>query len=189
VVGFNPHTPGRLSYVFHTYSIANLRLVLDVDVQPGNQTPGTYARRALFDLIESLPEDARPAFIRGDISFGTEATMKEAEQRGVDYLFKLRQTKNVKRLIEVLFRDGQWIKAAQGWKGRILFEVERMVLPLESASLLKCMNFPNRVIKPQIFQLFNSRHPFIRIPYCLIILIQQSIQIFYDLAGGGSGIL
>lgn len=117
VVGFNPHKLGRASHVFHIYVIANLRLVLDVDVQPGNHTAGKYARNALFDLIESLPEGARPAFIRGDISFGTEATMNEVEQRGVDYLFKLRHTNNVKRLIEVLFRDGQWIEGAQGWEG------------------------------------------------------------------------
>jgi hypothetical protein len=117
VVGFNPHKPGRPSHVFHTYLIANLRLVLDVEVQPGNQTAGKYARSGLFNLIESLPEGGRPAFIRGDISFGSEATMKEAENRGVDYLFKLRQTTNVKRLVETLFRDGQWIKAGQGWEG------------------------------------------------------------------------
>jgi len=117
VVGFNPHKPGRPSHVFHTYLIATLRLVLDVEVQPGNHTAGKYARRRLFDLIESLPEGARPAFIRGDISFGSEATMKEAETRGVDYLFKLRQTKNVKRLVEKLFRHGQWILAGHGWEG------------------------------------------------------------------------
>ena len=40
VVGFNPHKPGRPSHVLHTYLIANLRLVLDVEVQPGNQTAG-----------------------------------------------------------------------------------------------------------------------------------------------------
>ena len=117
VVGFNPHKPGRPSHVFHMYLIANLRLVLDVEVQPGNHTAGKYARSGLFTLIESLPEGARPAFIRGDISFGSEETMKEAENRGVDYLFKLRQTINVKRLVETLFRDGQWIKAGQGWEG------------------------------------------------------------------------
>jgi hypothetical protein len=116
-VGFNPHKPGRPSHVFHTYLIANLRLILDVEVQPGNQTAGKYARSRLFDLIEGLPEGARPAFIRRDISFGSEATMKEAENRGVDYLFKLRQTKKVKRLVEILFRHDQWIKAGQGWEG------------------------------------------------------------------------
>jgi len=117
VVGFNPHKPGRPSHVFHTYLIANLRLILDVEVQPGNQTAGKYARPGLFNLLESLPEGARPAFIRGDISFGSEATMKEAEKRGVDYLFKLRQTTNVKRLVERLFRHGQWITAGHGWQG------------------------------------------------------------------------
>jgi hypothetical protein len=117
VVGFNPHKPGRPSHVFHTYLIANLRLILDVEVQPGNHTAGKYALSGLFDLIEALPEGARPQFIRGDISFGSEATMKEAETRDVDYLFKLRQTTNVKRLVETLFCHGQWSTAGQGWQG------------------------------------------------------------------------
>jgi hypothetical protein len=116
-VGSNPHEPGRPSHVFHTYLIANLRLVLYVEVQPGNHTAGKYSRSGLFNLIESLPEGARPAFIRGDVSFGSEATMKEAEQRHVYYLLKLRQTKNVKRLVETLFRHGQWVTAGQGWEG------------------------------------------------------------------------
>ena len=117
VVGFNPHKPGRPSHVFHTYLIANLRLVLDVEVQPGNQTAGTYGRSGLFELIESLPLGARPAFIRGDISYGTEGTMKEAENRDITYLFKLRQTRNVKRLIKGLSRDGRWIDAGHGFQG------------------------------------------------------------------------
>jgi len=117
VVGFNPHKPGRPSHVFHTYLIANLRLVLDVEVQPGNQTAGKYGRRGLFELIESLPAGARPAFIRGDISYGAEGTMKEAEKRDIKYLFKLRQTRNVKRLIKGLFRDGRWIDAGHGFQG------------------------------------------------------------------------
>jgi len=117
VVGFNPHKPGRPSHVFHTYLIANLRLVLDVEVQPGNQTAGAYGRSGLFELIESLPAGARPAFIRGDISYGTEGTMKEAEKRDIQYLFKLRQTRNVKRLIKGLSRDGRWIDAGHGFQG------------------------------------------------------------------------
>jgi hypothetical protein len=117
VVGFNPHKPGRPSHIFHTYLIANLRLILDVEVQPGNQTAGKYACSGLFEQIESLPPGARPAFIRGDIGFGNETIMKEAEHKGVDYLFKIRQTKKVKRLVEALFRDGRWINAGQGWQG------------------------------------------------------------------------
>ena len=65
-VGFNPHKPGRSSHVFHTYLIANLRLILDVGVQPGHQTAGKYARSGLFNLIESLREGASPVFVRGD---------------------------------------------------------------------------------------------------------------------------
>ena len=36
-VGYNPHKPGRPSHTFHTYMIANLRLILNVEVQGGKQ--------------------------------------------------------------------------------------------------------------------------------------------------------
>ncbi|MES9905239.1 MAG: hypothetical protein ABW168_21505 [Sedimenticola sp.] len=37
-VGYNPHKPGRPSHTYHSYLMANTRLVLEVDVQPGDQT-------------------------------------------------------------------------------------------------------------------------------------------------------
>jgi hypothetical protein len=35
VVAYNPHKPGRPSHTYHNYMVANLRLVLDVEVKPG----------------------------------------------------------------------------------------------------------------------------------------------------------
>ncbi|MFO1160238.1 MAG: hypothetical protein U1E60_15460 [Reyranellaceae bacterium] len=37
-VGYNPHKPGRPSHSLHTYVMANLRLVLDVEVQGGKHS-------------------------------------------------------------------------------------------------------------------------------------------------------
>ena len=42
--------------------------------------------------------------LRGDCGFGNEGIMREAEARGLPYLFKLRLTANVKRMIEKLAR-------------------------------------------------------------------------------------
>jgi hypothetical protein len=47
VVGYNPHKPGRPSYTYHTYLMANLRLVLEVEVQAGNQSLRLFGTRAL----------------------------------------------------------------------------------------------------------------------------------------------
>jgi len=116
-IGYNPQKPGRPSHVYHTYFIANLRLVLDVETQPGNQSASSFSRPGLFEFIDSLPPAARPHFVRGDVGFGNEGTMLEAEKRGQPYLFKLRQTKKVKGLIERLFDNSDWIEAGQGWQG------------------------------------------------------------------------
>jgi hypothetical protein len=43
--------------------------------------------------------------------------MNAAEEKKVDYLFKLKQTANVKNLIEKLMTIGEWTDAGQGWQG------------------------------------------------------------------------
>jgi hypothetical protein len=117
VLGYNPHKPGRPSHAYHTYFIANLRLILDVEVQAGNKTAFLYTRPGLMSFLDGLPPQARPRFTRGDCACGNEAGMKEFEDRGYDYLFKMKQTSGVKKLIEKLFRRGTWVKAGQGWEG------------------------------------------------------------------------
>ena len=55
VKGYNPHKPGWPSHTYHTYFIANLRLVLDVEVQAGNQTASKYSSPGLWELLGRLP--------------------------------------------------------------------------------------------------------------------------------------
>ena len=117
VVGYNPHKPGRPSHVYHTYFVANLRLVLDVEVQPGNQTAACFAQPGLWEFIDRLSPQARPAFVRGDCDWGNEGVMQEAEKRGMPYLFKLRKSVKVKALMEEAFYRRDWMEAGQGWQG------------------------------------------------------------------------
>ena len=117
VLGYNPQKPGRPSHTYHTYFMANLRLVLDVEVQAGNHTAASYSRPGLWALIERLGPASRPAFIRGDCAWGNEGALREAEEHGVDYLFKLRQSPKVRRLIEQAFAREDWSDAGQGWAG------------------------------------------------------------------------
>lgn len=118
VVSYNPKKPGRPSHVHHTYMLAGLRLVMGVETAPGNEHTGAHCTPGLWRLIDGLPRDCRPALLRGDSGMTSENMMWEAESRGIDYLFKLRQTKNVKALIERTFQKGGWHNAGQGWQGR-----------------------------------------------------------------------
>lgn len=118
VQGYNPTKPGRPSHTYHTYSIANLRLILDVEVQPGNQMAASYSAPDLWALLDRIPRNQWPQFIRGDSSFGTDGVMRVAEEKNIPYLFKLKSTKNVKRLIEKLMMNQDWEFAGQGWEGQ-----------------------------------------------------------------------
>src|SRR4051794_1076420 len=46
--GYNPHKPGRPSHTLHTYWVAGLRLVLDVEVKAGNEQ--AHSAPALWGL-------------------------------------------------------------------------------------------------------------------------------------------
>jgi hypothetical protein len=117
VLGYNPMKPGRPSHVLHTYFMANTRLVLDVEVRPGNESAAKYTMPGLWAFLDGLPRAAWPYFIRGDCNYGTERDMHDAETRGVSYLFKLRQTSKVKMLIQQVFCRNDWGPAGQRWEG------------------------------------------------------------------------
>jgi hypothetical protein len=115
-IGYNPHKPGRPSHTVHTYWVANLRLVLQAVVQGGKSGSAAHSLPGLIELIDRLPADQRPQLVRGDCAFGTENVMCELEDIDQPYLFKLRQSPNVKRLIERQFRRADWVDAGQCWQ-------------------------------------------------------------------------
>ena len=119
VVGYNPSKPGRPSHAYHSYFIANLRMVLDVEVQAGNQTASSFAQPELWKFLDGLPESSHPAFLRGDCGWGTERAMEGAEERKIPYLFKLKQSLNVKKLLNQLFGKDGWLDAGQRWQGLV----------------------------------------------------------------------
>jgi Transposase DDE domain group 1 len=117
-VGYNPTKPGRPSHAYHSYFAANIRMVLDMEVQAGNQTAPLFAQPALWAFLDGLGERSRPIFLRGDAHWGAERAMAGAEARQIRYLFKLKQSTNVKKLIGQIFRKQEWVEAGQQWEGR-----------------------------------------------------------------------
>jgi len=75
VLGYNPHKPGRPSHAYHSYMMSGTRMIMNVEVQPGNRTAACYSAEKLWALLHSLPAHERPYLIRGDIAFGVESVM------------------------------------------------------------------------------------------------------------------
>jgi hypothetical protein len=117
-LGYNPKKPGRPSHCYHTYAMASTRLVLDVEVLPGDAHTSKHGAPGLWALIDRLPRDLWPSLMRGDCGFGNEGVMREAEARGLSYLFKLRLTRNVRRMIEKLASTRAWNYAGQGFEAK-----------------------------------------------------------------------
>lgn len=117
-VGYNPHKPGRPSHALHTYWVGNLRLVLDVVVSPGKQASASHAQPGLTSLLDSLAPNQHPALVRGDCGFGNDPFIVQLETRNQPYLFKLRQTKGIHKLLQRQFQREDWTHPGpndQGW--------------------------------------------------------------------------
>ena len=106
-IGYNPTKPKRPSHVLHTFLVGNLRLVLDVQVSSGKQHSSAHAKAALGRLLDELA-DRRPALVRGDSGYGNEGILLTLEERKQPYLLRLRQTKNVQRLVAQQFSRQDW---------------------------------------------------------------------------------
>jgi hypothetical protein len=117
-VSYNPHKPGRPSHALHTYFVSNLRMVLDVVVSPGKQHSAAHARPGLNDILDSLKQEQLPALVRSDCGFGNEPFIAELETRGQPYLFKLRQSSGINKMLRRQFARKDWttrVPSNQGW--------------------------------------------------------------------------
>jgi len=117
-IGYNPHKPGRPSHTYHTYMMANLRLILEVEVQAGDQSHSNYSLPGLVALLKRLPADGKPEFVRGDIGWGTDNAMTQLEEIGQKYLFKLRKSQKVKELIYKHHSLGEWGYINKEWEAK-----------------------------------------------------------------------
>src|ERR1700686_1733223 len=117
-LGYNPHKPGRPPHSHHTYMLSNLRLVLSVDVQPGDQHNVKHATGGLWSLLDRWDRGRWPTLLRGDLAWGIEPVMAQAERRNLAYLFRLRTTKNVSRALQRAMAQSDWSDAGQGWQGK-----------------------------------------------------------------------
>ncbi len=114
-ISYNPTKPGRPSHVIHTYWIANLRLVLDAEVQNGKAHAAGHSLPRLISLIKELSAEQRPRLVRADNAFGNEPVMGALEEIGQRYLSKLRQSPGVKSLIERLWSSDDWDNVGGGY--------------------------------------------------------------------------
>jgi len=117
-MGYNPHKPGRPRHAIHTYWIGNLRLVLDAQLESGKRHSPSHSRPGLVALIEGLAPQCRPQLVRGDVAFGSEAEMAALEALEQAYLFKLKRSPGVMKLINHQFNLDEWRDVGQGWMGR-----------------------------------------------------------------------
>lgn len=93
---YNPARRGHRAHAYHTLMIRHLRLVLDVEVHPGNKGSAIEGRPNLWRVWESLPEGSRPQLICGDAAYGHQGLLAECEERSQKYLFRIRRSPQIK---------------------------------------------------------------------------------------------
>src|SRR4051795_4644818 len=71
-VGYNRAKRGPPSHAYHTDMLSSLRLVLRVDVLPGDRDNVAHATTGPWTLLGPPGPTRRPALLRGDKSWGIE---------------------------------------------------------------------------------------------------------------------
>jgi len=117
-INYNPHKPERPNHAIHTYWIGNLRLVLDAQLESGKRHSPSHSRPGLVALIEGLAVECRPQLVCGDIAFGSEGEMAALEALEQAYLFKLKRSPGVVKLLNRQCNLDEWSDVGQGWTGR-----------------------------------------------------------------------
>jgi hypothetical protein len=70
----------------------------------------------IWEIIDNLSDEKKPRLLRGDVGYGRDENMCEAERRGLKYLFKLRRTKTVFALFRRHENGHSWSSAEDGWE-------------------------------------------------------------------------
>jgi len=55
-------------------------------VEAGDKHTGKHISAGVWQLLDGMPRELWTDFILGDVSFGSEAVMHEAEERNIHYL-------------------------------------------------------------------------------------------------------
>jgi hypothetical protein len=77
-----------------------------------------HSAPGLWELLNRLPRDCWPKFIRGDSDWGVDGVMRTAEDQGLHYLFKLKKSKYVKQLIHKAHCTSGWSYTTAGWEAQ-----------------------------------------------------------------------
>ena len=118
VKGYNPKKRGRPCHTYHSYMMANLKLILDVEVKPGNQGSSSHSLPGLVEWLDRLPKACWPEFVRGDCDWGSDPVMSDLEARGCHYLFKMKKTPGVRQTILKAHSSGGWTSYNREWEGK-----------------------------------------------------------------------
>ena len=116
-IGYNPQKPGRPSQSLHVAFVGRLRLLAAVDVCGGKAHAACHMSARVWAWVDALEPGYRPRLIRGDIGFGNEGYLSACEARDLPYLFKLKASPKVKKLIRQMasMPRVQWSPAPGGW--------------------------------------------------------------------------
>ncbi len=68
------------------------------------------------DAQRYVHETRKVSLLRGDVGYGSDAVMCEAESRGITYLFKIRRSTHVRRLFKSLADGAGWSDCGFGWQ-------------------------------------------------------------------------
>ena len=119
VLGYNPKKPGRPSHCYHTYSMASTRLVLDVDVSPGDEHASKHSAPGLWALIDRRRATCWPALVaRRQAVSATRGSCARPRRAALPYSVQAAADRQRQAHDREAFAAREWVDAGQGLEPR-----------------------------------------------------------------------
>lgn len=146
-------------------------------------------------MASSAEAKKRPSLIRGDSSYGHEALINECERREQNFLFRLRMSPNIKKIVFNLSASQEWKKVSHdleaiettvklmGWsKTRRVVITRKNIIPTKKASSIEkpdaqlIFKFGNEIVKEHFYEY-----------HALVTNLKDSIEVIVQLYNDRAG--
>lgn len=108
--GYNPKRPGRQSHHPLLAFVADLRMIANFWLRPGNTAASTNFEAFLDDTLNKL-SGKKVGLVRADSGFFSNQIMSRLEEKGLDYIIACRLNQRVKSAIA---SQSKWVNVAEG---------------------------------------------------------------------------
>lgn len=181
--GYNPKRPGRQSHHPLLAFVADLRMIANFWLRPGNTSASTNYLPFLDDTLSKL-SGKKVGLVRMDSGFFSGQIMSYLESKAMNYIIACRFNNRIK---QQLANQGKWVNIAQGldiaettYQAESWEEARRIVMVRQNTEI-RPKAAGKHLVKPKQLELFPEYVQWSNYRYsCFVTNLALPMKVIYD---------